>query len=90
MTALTIISYSYYKSTDNILKMAENLMTRTNKSVIEKLDDYLTPSPLLEISSALLEDHLLTVVDIQKFTSFMYVFLRTYPQLNNIYLADLK
>jgi adenylate cyclase len=89
-TVLGIIFYSQSRSNDAILKVANDLIQRTNQSIIEKLDDFLRPTPFVKTASFLLGDNILELSDMESLSSFMHIMLESYPQLINAYLADTK
>lgn len=88
-TILGIIYYSHLHSSKAILKVGKDLIERTNEGIVEDLDHFLRPTPFVKISSFLLNDKQLNFSDMQSLSSFMHIILESYPQLTNVYLADI-
>lgn len=90
LTSITfsIISYSYFATSHAVLKQANTMIERTQRSVIANLTDFLRPTSFLAIASRLVRDGILSFDDMHSLTKFMYIILESYPNLNNIYIAD--
>lgn len=88
-TVACIIYYTNSRSNEAVLKVANDLIQETNDSIIKKLDNFLRPIPFVKISGNLLSDQVLTSEEMQSLSSFMHVMLETYPQLINVYVADI-
>lgn len=89
-TVFLIVYYSQYYSSKAILEIGNHFIQRTNQDIIDDLDKFLRPAPLVNISSFLLKDKLLEQNEMQSLSSFMHILLDSYPQLTNVYIADLK
>ena len=89
-TVIGIIYYSHKNSSEAILKVGNELIDRTNESIIEDLDHFLRPTPFINIASFLLGDEYLQISDMESLSAFMHIILDSYPQLTNVYLADMN
>lgn len=87
-TSLAIIFYSYARNTTAILKIADDLITRSNQAISTELDAYLRPAVFIKMGTHLLSDKRLGDSDMQALTTFMDVALEAHPQFSSISLAD--
>jgi adenylate cyclase len=83
-----IIFYSYLSTSKAVLAQADNMIEQTHRSVIDNLSSVLKPTPFLTISGRLISDDVLGFDDMQTLTTFMHVILQSYPELDNVYVAD--
>ncbi len=87
-TCITIIFYFYHQSSKAVLKMGNELIEETNQIVIEKLNSFFLPLPIVQIAYLLLKDHELQQPDMNILSEFVYGILNTYPEFNSIYFTD--
>lgn len=88
LTCFTIIVYSYVKNTKAIIQIANHLILRTHTSIAEKLNDYLYPTSLIEVSKAALGDEIIKVSELSELDGIVHMMLNANPQLRNMYVAD--
>lgn len=83
-----ITYYSYTRSNEAVIKVADNLIAKTNDGIANELDQFIQPTPLFSIAKLILNDSHLDEHDLQTLSRYMHVLLESYPQLVNAYIAD--
>ncbi len=83
-----ITYYSYTRSNEAVIKVADNLIAKTNDGIANELDQFIQPTPLFSIAKLILNDAHLDERDLQTLSRYMHVLLESYPQLVNAYIAD--
>lgn len=83
-----IIFYTYVNQTKALLKLSEQLISRTQKAVVADINEYLRPSTILEASANLLQIDHLTLAHDRHITSFMDGLIKANPDLMMIYITN--
>lgn len=86
--SLSIIGYTYVKTSKLILDLGSNIIEKSIESVISKFNDYVSPSAFFDMSSAFLNNGWLDNENKDTLVDFMQVLLMTHPQLTSAYIAD--
>lgn len=85
---LAIIGYTYVKTSRLILNLGDVIIEKYTDSLVNKFDDYVSPSAFFDYSTVLLNDGWLDNSDTIKLSDFMQVLLKTHTQLTSAYIAD--
>ncbi|MFA4906621.1 MAG: adenylate/guanylate cyclase domain-containing protein [Candidatus Margulisiibacteriota bacterium] len=89
VTALSIVSYNYYKNSLMALEMGDDLMDRITKSVMEKANNYFSPAGVLvEMSARLSEMGALSLTDSRRIELYTLGVLKSYPHISMFFFGD--
>lgn len=87
-TTLTIIFFTYERNMRAGLRLTEKLIQHSHQTIIEQLHIFLRPKVFVNLSTTLLDDQVITIDEVKKFSMLVHAAMDSYPQMESVYFAD--